>query len=249
MSNPKSLLDPGQIIQHAYDEAAQRIRVDSEATVVNADIDIQLDSTEDSVAIGDADGDLLEVNPDGSINVQAPDVETKLDEIKTEVQNAVNELQDINSELNNQTTLLSSLDGKDFATSAKQDIGNTSLASIDSKMNTLGQKTMANSMPVVIASDQTLNVQTQNPVVIAGTIDGQPNGTQYTVVNNIFEQILKTHDRDQALSYADFGTKDQRITQIDYTSPTFPGVTARKTITYTLVSGKYRRDNITRTIV
>ncbi len=41
------------------------------------------------------------------------------------------------------------------ATSALQTTGNTSLSSIDGKTPTLGQKTMAGSVPVVIASDQT----------------------------------------------------------------------------------------------
>jgi len=41
------------------------------------------------------------------------------------------------------------------ATSANQVTGNTSLSSIDDKTPTLGQKTMAGSSPVVIASDQT----------------------------------------------------------------------------------------------
>lgn len=41
------------------------------------------------------------------------------------------------------------------ATSALQTTGNTSLSSIDGKTPTLGQKTMAGSTPVVIASDQT----------------------------------------------------------------------------------------------
>jgi len=40
------------------------------------------------------------------------------------------------------------------ATSALQTTGNTSLSSIDGKLGTLGQKTMAGSAPVVIASDQ-----------------------------------------------------------------------------------------------
>lgn len=45
------------------------------------------------------------------------------------------------------------------STSALQTTGNSSLSSIDGKLNSLGQKTMANSMPVTIASDQsTLNV-------------------------------------------------------------------------------------------
>lgn len=41
------------------------------------------------------------------------------------------------------------------ATSAAQTTGNSSLSSIDGKLNSLGQKTMAGSVPVVLASDQT----------------------------------------------------------------------------------------------
>lgn len=41
------------------------------------------------------------------------------------------------------------------ATSAKQTTGNASLASIDGKLNSLGQKDMAGSVPVTMASDQT----------------------------------------------------------------------------------------------
>lgn len=40
------------------------------------------------------------------------------------------------------------------ATAVKQDTGNTSLSSIDGKLNSLGQKASSASMPVVIASDQ-----------------------------------------------------------------------------------------------
>lgn len=54
------------------------------------------------------------------------------------------------------------------STSALQTTGNSSLSSIDSKLNSLGQKTMANSVPVVIASDQ-------SPVAVTGTITTSPN--------------------------------------------------------------------------
>lgn len=51
------------------------------------------------------------------------------------------------------------------STSAKQDTGNTSLASIDGKLNSLGQKSMAASVPVVISSDQsTVNTDPQDRV-------------------------------------------------------------------------------------
>lgn len=62
--------------------------------------------------------------------------------------------------------------------------------------------------------------------------------------SNIRLQILAAEDREQVILYADFGTKDQRVTQIDYTSATYPGVTARKTFLYTMVGTKYRLDNI-----
>lgn len=45
------------------------------------------------------------------------------------------------------------------STGANQTTGNNSLASIDSKFNTLGQKTNSNSVPVTIASDNTVDVR------------------------------------------------------------------------------------------
>lgn len=56
------------------------------------------------------------------------------------------------------------------ATSALQTTGNSSLSSIDSKFNTLGQKTSANSAPVVLASDQSAIPITDNGGSI--TVDG-----------------------------------------------------------------------------
>jgi hypothetical protein len=64
-----SRLDSSQVLQGSFDESTGRLRTDSLATVVNADIDVSLDATEDNVAIADPDGDFLAINPDGSINV------------------------------------------------------------------------------------------------------------------------------------------------------------------------------------
>jgi hypothetical protein len=140
---------------------------------------------------------------------------------------------------------------------------NSLLTSIDGGIPTaLGQTTATNSMPVVIASDQgpitvtgTLNADldafsvTPDNVMTVGTIDGTKTGTKYGFVNNIRNQILASHDRQQSITYADFGNKDQRVTQIDYISPTFSGVTARKVLNYTLVGTKYRRDSINWVII
>jgi hypothetical protein len=126
------------------------------------------------------------------------------------------------------------------------------LALIDSKLNTLGQKTSANSVPVVLASDQTLTVNadleafsaTPDNVMTVGTIDGTKTGTKYGFVNNLVQQILAAHDRQEVYTYADFGTKNERITRIDYTSATFVGHTATRDFSYTLVGPNYRLDDI-----
>jgi hypothetical protein len=60
---------------------------------------------------------------------------------------------------------LTTLNAKDFATEA-------TLASIDGKLNALGQTTMANSVPVVLASDQ-------SPLDV-NILSGGSSGTQYT---------------------------------------------------------------------
>lgn len=64
-----SRLDANQVLQGAYDEATGRLRTDSTSNIVNADIDVSLDATEDNVAISDPNGNFLNVNTDGSINV------------------------------------------------------------------------------------------------------------------------------------------------------------------------------------
>lgn len=70
MSAPvSSRLDAGQCIQGSFDEATGSLRTTANATVVNADIDVSLDASEDNVAIADSEGHQLDINPDGSINV------------------------------------------------------------------------------------------------------------------------------------------------------------------------------------
>ncbi len=61
------------------------------------------------------------------------------------------------------------------STAAKQDTGNTSLASIDGKIPALGQTTMSGSLPVAIASDQTAVPASQS-----GTWTVQPGNTANT---------------------------------------------------------------------
>lgn len=69
-------------------------------------------------------------------------------------------------------------------------------------------------------------------------------------LDNIRTLILKAPDRDQQITYADFATKNERVTQIDYSSLTvYPSNIARKTITYVLEYGRYKRTAITWQII
>jgi len=143
------------------------------------------------------------------------------------------------------------------STSALQTAGNASLNNIDNKLPSLGQHNAAGSVSVVLASDQTLTVNadlnafsaTPDSVLLVGSVDGSASGTKYGFTNNLKQQILDSQDRQAAFTYADFGTKNQRITQIDYTSGTFSGFTARRVFSYTLVGNSYRRDDEVWTIV
>lgn len=79
----------------------------------------------------------------------------------------------------------------------------------------------------------------------SGTVDGTPTGTERTFVNNKKNQVLASHDLVAAYTWADFGTKNERVTSIQYTSATFPGDTITRTFAYTLTSGAYRLDSET----
>jgi hypothetical protein len=151
-------------------------------------------------------------------------------------------------------TIISSVLPTGAATEAKQDTGNLSLTSIDSKLNTLGQKAMAGSVPVTFASDQTPIpiILEDEPIKISGTENGQAGGTEFTFVNNVRQQILSAKDREQTFTWVDFGTKNQRVTQMVYTAPSIgvgAGFTAVKDLSYTLTSGSYRLDDIIWSIV
>jgi hypothetical protein len=83
------------------------------------------------------------------------------------------------------------------STSAKQDTGNTSLSSIDSKLGSIGQKTMAASAPVTLASDQSpLPVSqsgTWNITNIAGTVS-LPTGAATSALQTAGNTTLTSID-------------------------------------------------------
>lgn len=203
--------------------------------------------------------------------LQLNDVNDKLDDQTALLTHIDSDLHDVNAELDSQTNLLTSLDGKDFSTSAKQDeqslklediktkidLVNTNLANIEADTSDIYDATLDTNTELVEANTHLQAIQNalaaplsiSQPVITAGTENGLVGGPVHINVVNVKSQILAAHDRVQTISYVDFGTKDQRITQIAYTSPTFPSVQAVKTISYTLVGNRYRRNNITWSIL
>jgi hypothetical protein len=173
----------------------------------------------DSVRIGDGTH-TLEINSDGSINVTDNDGSLTVDgtvnignfpatqnvaivssvelEIKNDsgnpipVNGTVTANQGGTWNINNITGTVSLPTGA--ATSALQTTGNTSLSSIDGKTPTLGQKTMAGSSPVVIASDQSAIPITDNDgsLTVDGTVNvGNFPATQNVAVTSIVEVEVK----------------------------------------------------------
>lgn len=71
MAAPKpSALDFSQCIQGAYDDAAGRLRIEGQATIVNGAIEVAIDASYDNIAIKNpTSNNVLAINADGSINV------------------------------------------------------------------------------------------------------------------------------------------------------------------------------------
>ena len=71
---PTSKLSQENVLRDVHDPVAQALRTTAQATiVVPGGLEVNIDSSEDSIAIGDqSSGNLLTINPDGSINVLLP---------------------------------------------------------------------------------------------------------------------------------------------------------------------------------
>jgi hypothetical protein len=109
------------------------------------------------------------------------------------------------------------------------------------------QSVLANLVNILTTLNSTLDIRhltaASDNILIAGTENGQANGTIRYFVNNLRKQILDSADRHRDVIWADFSNRRlRRVVQFDYTSPTFPGVTARRTFNYTLVGNEYRFD-------
>jgi hypothetical protein len=227
--------------------------VDSQGDELLVEADGSINVNVQNISIDAADGDSVLITgtqdgtPTGTQNtakitadkklwVKAEDLELLLADIYSELQLKANTTDAQN--IRNLNSLQDSVSVPGVATQAEQVLSNTFLASIETELQNLNSKK--------ISGFPTLD---PDSIQLVGSIDGTETGTKFGLVYNLRQQILAAHDREQEITYADFGTKNQRVTQIDYTSPTFPGVIARKELAYTLVGNRYRRDEITWSIV
>lgn len=184
---------------------------------------IDLDAAQDNVAISDGT-DVLAINADGSINVG-----------------------------NTVTVQATDLDIRDLAFATdKVDVSGSSVTVSATDLDIRDLTHVSDSIKIgdgtdflAVNADGSINVKIEEPLIttIQGTEDGNPASTPFYLVYNKRAQILDSHDRIANFIYADFGTKNQRIIQIDYTSATFPGTIIRRVFNYTLVGNNYRRDN------
>jgi hypothetical protein len=293
MPFPTSNLSQENILRDVHDPATQSLRTTAQATIiVPGGLEVTISHTNDSIRLGDGVNLVTTTNVSGKqgldvniINsaaltnirplnvltdsVAAPNVETKLDNLLTELQLKadLNEAQNIRqlsvttdsvaapnveTKLDNLLTELQlkadlteaqnirDLDSTQDSVSVPQlNTTNTLLTNANTTLTNI-QNSLSNPLTV------DLNAFTSSPdsVQLVGSEDGTATGNKFGVVYTVRQAILDAKDRNSTITYADFGNKNQRITSITYTSPSFPGVSVVKQLTYTLVGNKYRRDNV-----
>ena len=120
-----------------------------EATTFDATTHGKLDTQTALLQTIDTDTGLIQGSVD-SIDTKTSTVITELQSVNSELDTQTIGISSINSELDAQTTLLNSIANEDFATQ-------TTLSAVNGKLPaTLGQKVAADSLAVVLASDQAL---------------------------------------------------------------------------------------------
>jgi hypothetical protein len=293
MPFPTSNLSQENILRDVHDPATQSLRTTAQATiVVPGGLEVAISHTNDSIRLGDGVNLVTSTNVSGkqgldvnivnsaaltnirplnvlTDSIAAPNVETKLDNLLTELQLKadLNEAQNIRqlsvttdsvaapnveTKLDN---LLTELQLKADLTEAQN------IRDLDSTQDSVSVPQLATTNTLLTNANTTLtniqnslsnplavNLDAFNPspdsVQLVGSEDGTATGNKFGVVYTVRQAILDAKDRNSTITYADFGNKNQRITSITYTSPSFPGVSVVKQLTYTLVGNKYRRDNV-----
>lgn len=101
-----------------------------------------------------------------------------------------------------------------FATSAKQDTGNTSLASVDGKLPSLGQALAAASVPVVLTAAQLSTLTPLSTVAVTGTFwqATQPVSGTVSITANSAVNVAQVNGVTPLMGNGASGTGAQRVT-------------------------------------
>lgn len=221
---------------------------------IEGDVLVDLEAVDDFVkpdnamAVGTEDGTkagirhVHKIDSDKRLHVKDEASIAAIGDVNTELETANTILQQIEDNTDGIEASLSSIESAIDSVGSAVDTSNTILQQIEDNTDGLEAK----------LDDIAQAITDQEPIKISGTENGQTGGTEHVFVNNRRLQILAARDMTQSISYADFGTKNQRVVQIEYTAPTIgvgAGFTAVRTFSYTLVGTRYRRDSISWSIV
>lgn len=149
---PYTGLDAAHIFQRVFDETLDKLRVDTSATIVGGAMEIVITHTDDSVKIGDGT-DFLAINGDGSANVVIVGGSLSLGSAdKTTFTYGTTTQLTIGGVYQDTTPTITS--GQQGALRLTSYRGLHSNLRDSSGNELLGQKAMAASVPVVVASNQ-----------------------------------------------------------------------------------------------
>lgn len=84
--------------------------------------------------------------------------------------------------------------------------------------------------------------------ITGGTIDTITNPVT-VIPDSIVDRIMSADDLNAVYTWLDFGTRNERVDTIVYTAPSVTTQVLTKTFTYSLVSGKYRQDTVSYSLV
>lgn len=224
--------------------------VDATVSVVVPPISVDLDAENDSVRLGDGvllntltnigGKNAIDVNIAGGnfdINIDHTDDSIRLGN-GTDFLTSTTIGPSIGLDVNLINTTLPLATGA--ATETKQDTQITELVAANNNLDAI--ELLLQNIDTKITNPLPISgtVSVTEPLIVSGTEDGTVLGTERAFVNNQRLQVLASHDREENYTYADFGTKNQRITRVEYSSATFPGIVVRRDFNYILDSGRYK---------
>jgi hypothetical protein len=228
--------------------------------VESLEVSVALDAfakvpADNAIAVGTEDGTQTgtkhahKIGADGKLEVKDTDAKTTLDAINAKLANPMpvtGPLTDTQLRASPvPVTGTVAVTGAGDATAANQVTANTILTAIATQLISGVLKTDDDETQTLLTSILT---QLGAGGIIIGTENGTPAGVQHVFVNNLYNNIREAKDMVEDYNYTLVGNK-YRLDSIEYTSATFPGVTATRSFTWADFGTKNERiTNRTKTL-